>query len=119
MSDHGRIEYERRAEGEGTDCGIDARKRRGARYSALVSDLIGETSALLQAEAALARAEIRDSVTTYVSGVTVMGGGTGLLHAGLSPGGGGNLLPRCVSGPRGRRRSSSASRWPDRGGMIM
>ena len=51
--------------------------------TSLVTDLIGETSAFIQAEVALARAELRHNVDNVRRGMTAMGGGTGLLHAGL------------------------------------
>ena len=84
MTDYGRIEYEREREGSGNGHGgITRRDTEGQTVTSLVTDLIGETLAFIQAEAALARAELRQNVESVRRGMTAIGGGTGLLHAGL------------------------------------
>ena len=85
MTDQGRIEYEvERSEGFGNGHpGTEQRGTGNQTVTSLVADLLGETSAFIQAEMALARTELRHNVETMRRGMTAMGGGTGLLHAGL------------------------------------
>ncbi len=85
MTDQGRIEYEveREAKPENGHPGTGHPDASGQTVTSLVGDLIGEMSAFIQAEVALARAELRHSAESMRRGMTAMGSGTGLLHAGL------------------------------------
>jgi hypothetical protein len=86
MSRYGRDVYEESAMDREEERAIEERGHNGhspQSVASLVGDLIGETSALVQAEMALARSEMRDNVESIRRGASMMGGGAGLTHAGL------------------------------------